>query len=363
MVMEIESGPTDNARVALLLDWENIGSVDNVRIDDLLEEVKAHGKVVIARAYANFGERNIREAEALYRAGIEPIYVFASPFGKNSTDMRIAADCIEFCQLHSDIETYVIGTGDGDFIHLLNVLKRCGKKVVIAHRSSSSSSGRLVASADAVIYLADNYQQDSINYITRSASEGELAKRHTLYEEIRDIVESQGEAIILSALQQELAHRVPKFTHKNYGFSKFKDLVVDCCLDQTHTIEIVTKDMIDWVRPIQSLQTARKESPSDDFINSLIVYCNIIEGEKSNYDKIELERGVKKQEWASGISNSVRKRWINALINDEEGYNLFISDSQKEYYSDFYSEVRSAPLFRLNSDCARVKSILDQRTI
>src|SRR5690348_5440799 len=68
--------------VALLIDWENLklslrdhfGVSPN--IDSLLDAASASGRVVLARAYADW-TRSLSSVDApnLYRAGIEPIYV------------------------------------------------------------------------------------------------------------------------------------------------------------------------------------------------------------------------------------------------------------------------------------------------
>jgi uncharacterized LabA/DUF88 family protein len=128
--------------VALLIDWENLKlslrdhfSV-SPNIDSLLDAANASGRVVLARAYADW-TRSLSSVDApnLYRAGIEPIYVPGREADgralKNSADVRMAVDAVDVCGRLPHVQTYVLVTGDGDLIHAMNFLQVAGKQVVI----------------------------------------------------------------------------------------------------------------------------------------------------------------------------------------------------------------------------------------
>ena len=126
--------------IALLLDWENIrfglqqrNLVPN--ISAIREEAESLGRVVVSRAYADFQNYALsNDPRRLYAAGIEPVYVpgrvYQSgedglpPVRKNSVDVKLTADCVEFCHLYPNIEVYMLVSGDGDFIHLVKTLRR-----------------------------------------------------------------------------------------------------------------------------------------------------------------------------------------------------------------------------------------------
>ena len=120
--------------VALFIDWENfkISLASGHRtpnVTALKEEVGNHGRVVVAKAYADWVTRapELRGASqftndppALYAAGIEPVYVptrlppvgapsdsFRTARVKNSVDVKMTADCIECAHAYSNIGTYV----------------------------------------------------------------------------------------------------------------------------------------------------------------------------------------------------------------------------------------------------------------
>ena len=130
--------------VALFIDWENfkISLATGHRtpnVSALKEEVSNHGRVVVAKAYADWVARTaelrgasqfINDPPALYAAGIEPVYVptrlflpgsSSSSSGrttriKNSVDVKMTADCIECAHTYPNISTYVLVSGDSDFI-------------------------------------------------------------------------------------------------------------------------------------------------------------------------------------------------------------------------------------------------------
>ena len=152
------------ADVALFLDWENFKISLAVghrhpNVSALKEEVSNYGRVVVAKAYADWVTRSpelrgasqfINDPPALYAAGIDPVYVptrlahsGASPGRttrvKNSVDVKMTADCIECAHSYPNIGTYVLVSGDSDFIHVINALRTMGKRVVIIGVSWATS--------------------------------------------------------------------------------------------------------------------------------------------------------------------------------------------------------------------------------
>ena len=173
------TGPsTLGADVALFIDWENfkISLATGRRtpnVSALKEEVSNLGRVVVAKAYADWVTRSpelrgasqfINDPPALYAAGIEPVYVptriypgatgssesSRGPRIKNSVDVKMTADCIECAHSYPNIGTYVLVSGDSDFIHVVNTLRTMGKQVVIIGVSWSTSR-RLADQSDGLI--------------------------------------------------------------------------------------------------------------------------------------------------------------------------------------------------------------------
>ena len=266
--------------VALFIDWENfkISLASGNRtpnVSALKEEVANHGRVVVAKAYADWVTRSpelkgasqfINDPPALYAAGIEPVYVPTRlPGGrsndgyrtfrvKNSVDVKMTADCIECAHSYDNISTFVLVSGDSDFIHVINALRTMGKHVIIIGVSWSTSR-RLADQVDGLIlYDADvdpvtapePAPVDSGRGSTRLASPTR-SQLSDVMRVIEDIVRSErqaGRTPLLTSLKQRVMRRIPGFDEKKLGFSGFKKLMQR--VSHEGNIKLVTVGLVDW---------------------------------------------------------------------------------------------------------------------
>ena len=270
--------------VALFIDWENfkISLATGHRtpnVSALKEEVSNHGRVVVAKAYADWVARTpelrgasqfINDPPALYAAGIEPVYVptrlflagsSASSSGrttriKNSVDVKMTADCIECAHTYPNISTYVLVSGDSDFIHVINTLRTMGKRVIIIGVSWATSR-RLSGQVDGLIlYDADvdpitppepvpsgNGRGTPIPRTT-SSNRLELSEVIRAIEEIVREERRAGGTPLLTSIKQRLMRRFTGFDEKMVGFSGFKKLMVRVA--QEGNIKLVTAGLVDW---------------------------------------------------------------------------------------------------------------------
>ena len=278
----MNGAPPPGDDVALFIDWENfkISLATGHRtpnVSALKEEVSNYGRVVVAKAYADWVSRapELRGASqftndppALYAAGIEPVYVptrlpatGASPESfrtariKNSVDVKMTADCIECAHSYLNIGTYVLVSGDSDFIHVVNTLRAMGKRVIIVGVSWSTSR-RLADQVDGLIL----YDTD-VDPVTPAepAPVGNGRGPHRLSSPgrqqlpeviaiIDDIVRSErqaGRTPLLTSLKQRIMRRIPGFDEKALGFSGFKKLMQRAA--QEGNIKLVTVGLVDWV--------------------------------------------------------------------------------------------------------------------
>lgn len=151
---------TADGGVLLLIDHENIvyslmnhdGRRPNIRV---LKEylTERFGHVIGARAYANWTDLPLqRDLDDLCSSGIEPAFVpthlVAAPNGSpfetrsrraNSVDIKLVAEWVALALANADISTVVLVSGDGGYVHLINVLHAFGKKVVVVGCSWNTS--------------------------------------------------------------------------------------------------------------------------------------------------------------------------------------------------------------------------------
>ena len=274
--------PLRGEDVALFIDWENFKislatGRRNPNVSALKEEVSNLGRVVVAKAYADWVTRTpeirgasqfINDPPALYAAGIEPVYVptrlarSSSASGaslrttrvKNSVDVKMTADCIECAHAYSNIGTFVLVSGDSDFIHVVNTLRTMGKRVVIIGVSWATSR-RLADQVDGLIlYDVDVDPVTPAETVTaddgHSHSQSSTANRLELGEviqEIEEIVRNERQAggtPLLTSIKQRLMRRFPGFDEKKLGFSGFKKLMARAA--QAGNIKLITAGLVDW---------------------------------------------------------------------------------------------------------------------
>ncbi len=248
----------------------------------LKEEVSNHGRVVVAKAYADWVTRSpelrgasqfINDPPALYAAGIEPVYVPTRlPLGgspsltarttrvKNSVDVKMTADCIECAHSYPNIGIYVLVSGDSDFIHVINSLRAIGKRAIIIGVSWSTSR-RLADQVDGLILYDTDVDPEthpeptpveSVRAPSRTNSaSGTQPQSQQLSEVMRvieDIVRAErqaGRTPLLTSLKQRIMRRIQGFDEKKLGFSGFKKLMLRTTAEGN--IKLVTVGLVDWV--------------------------------------------------------------------------------------------------------------------
>jgi hypothetical protein len=191
--------------------------------------------VVSATAYADWTDGDFRQAPpTLYSNGIIPRYISARyfPGGRsqkrrtNSIDVMLAVECSDFLHGHPQVETYVLVTGDGDFIPLVSLLRSRGKQVVVIGVSEATSY-HLIESADEFISYASLLEEER----AARAREREPKKKDAdPYEELVRAVgalKKGDRPRVLGQVKQQMIVQLGSFDERRVGFKKFKDFVVE----------------------------------------------------------------------------------------------------------------------------------------
>ena len=285
--------------VALFIDWENFKislSAGNrsPNLSSLKEEISEHGRVVVAKAYADWVTRApelrgasqfINDPPSLYAAGIEPVFVptrvpstqASSANGmrtyrvKNSVDVKMTADCIECAHSYPNIGTFVLVSGDSDFLHVVNALRTMGKRVVIIGVSWSTSR-RLADQVDSLLL----YDKD----VDPLAPQPAVLPQHAPQREARneepeltDVIRAIEEIIrddraaggqpLLTSIKQRLMRRYPGFDEKKLGYSGFKKLMGRVAEDGN--IKLIHAGLVDWaiMADEETPESATEEVPTE----------------------------------------------------------------------------------------------------
>ena len=144
-------------RIALFLDFENLVtntglSASHLDLQSALDRLLEQGTIVYRRAYADWSR--FREGKGhLHSMGIDLIDVPPSTrSGKNGADMRLVIDALELSYAREHINTFVIASGDSDFVPLAAKLRE-NDRIVIGLGVKGSTSPLFVRACDEFIYL------------------------------------------------------------------------------------------------------------------------------------------------------------------------------------------------------------------
>lgn len=146
--------------VALFVDLDNIriGMMDrygcHLHPEILMEKAKQYGDVVIARAYADYSQGDIKQLrDKLIAAGIDDVDVPARIVNsrtKDYVDFYLLMDIYDTLLDRPDISTYVLATGDDHFTKIAAKLRTRHDKRVVILGVPGSISQRLRDSASAM---------------------------------------------------------------------------------------------------------------------------------------------------------------------------------------------------------------------
>jgi hypothetical protein len=101
-------------------------------------------------------EEKIRSAkEALYEMQFKPkVFRRSKTRGSKAVDITLATDMLDHAH-RGDYDVAVLCAGDGDYVPLIEEVKRLGKSVPVAFFEASGLSDELCLASDTVLYLDD----------------------------------------------------------------------------------------------------------------------------------------------------------------------------------------------------------------
>lgn len=158
-------------RVAILLDVQNLyhsaKNLYNARVNfaEILKTALSGRKLVRAIGYVIKTETGEETAffEALTKMGIETkmkdLQIFPGGMKKGDWDVGMAIDAIRLGE--STVDALVLGTGDGDFVPLVDYLKGRGRQMEVISFGRSTSA-KLKEAADDFMDMSDDPKKFTI---------------------------------------------------------------------------------------------------------------------------------------------------------------------------------------------------------
>jgi len=153
--------------VALFIDHYNIldgcsKDIGLYNFDVLVEVANKEGQMVFGRVYLLTDRSNNKMLYEFFKRGIEPIYSPEYP-KKNENDSKSLADPMMVCDIMQTlyerpfIETFVIVSGDKDFIPAIRKISEHRKRAIVIGVEGST--------ADSLIDECNRLHFDFLNYI------------------------------------------------------------------------------------------------------------------------------------------------------------------------------------------------------
>lgn len=234
---------TPARRIALFIDFENLVTNTGITpssfdIQPSLDRLLEKGKVIFRRAYCDWSR--FREAKGrLHDHGVELVEVPPSTrAGKNSADMRLVIDALELCYAREHIDTFVIASGDSDFVPLASKLRE-NDKFVIGIGVKKSTSPIFVKACDEFIYLRPESERqaraekpdkpeksDKKPQEKQSKSEPKKRELPAIAKQVLSSLLARATGPLNpSFIKETIVRKEPDFDEREHGFSSFSRLL------------------------------------------------------------------------------------------------------------------------------------------
>lgn len=178
------------------------------------------------RAYASWGLHS-SIINYLHSKGVDIVYAYASKKGdgkvvKNLADMKIAVDIFESLIHDYGNDVYVLVSGDLDFLPVIFLLKKHGKKVWIVS-DELSLSGALANAADKVFTYRDIYPE--MKSLLDMQDKVDVKSLVNITLKLAYMVENMGYVLSPSILKELLTLHFKDFQEREWGFPNFKSFI------------------------------------------------------------------------------------------------------------------------------------------
>lgn len=230
------SSTSAERRIALFIDFENLVTntgftPSNFDLQPSLDRLLEMGKVIFRRAYCDWSRFHDAKAH-LHQLGVELVEVPPSTrAGKNAADMRLVIDALELCYARDHINTFVIASGDSDFVPLAAKLRE-NDRYVVGLGVKQATSPMFVRACDEFVYLdsaSRERERERSEEPRRPKTDGQGRRKAEIPQSVRQVVTSMiaraTGPLNPSAIKEALVRKRPDFDERDLGFSSFSRLL------------------------------------------------------------------------------------------------------------------------------------------
>lgn len=251
-------------QVAIYLDFENIAisamevykqQAMPVRIEPLVSFAEAKGRLRVKKVYADWSKKKFAQYQkSLLIQGFELVHLPETNLsGKNGSDMRLVIDVMDHINTFPDIDTVIIGSGDSDFIPLLQYMQNKSKEVVVIGFNHSVS--------DVLKQFSSEFRSLEEILGPPAMPEGPTDRQRQRVAGIfkRFVVENGPGPHRLKDLKAGCEDIYSDFSPEHFGYSSFKKLLRDFRSDYISHVEKIGPKKV-MVTMIDKRRTRRGNS-------------------------------------------------------------------------------------------------------
>ena len=216
-------------KIAVFIDFDNIEIGVKTTLGShfdagaVLEAIKERGDVVTKIAYGDW-TRAGDYSRSLTQHAIHMVQRNLTPGGdKNGADINLALDALEMAFTHSHINTFVIVSGDSDFMALVEKLKQYDRKVLVVGGRAFTSQILQKNCHEFIAY--ENLVGRRAGPRGRPQQDTPLTGAVTLVRRALKVLTDREVSPQLGVLKSTLLQLDPTFSEREYGASTFRDLV------------------------------------------------------------------------------------------------------------------------------------------
>ncbi|SFI36437.1 NYN domain-containing protein [Nitrosomonas sp. Nm34] len=255
------SADSSNPRLAVLIDADNTFKVIDI-LDELFEEISKFGDASVRRIYGDWTQNQLsRWKEMLPKHAIQPIQQYANTKGKNATDSALIIDAMDLLYT-APLDGFCIVSSDSDFTRLAIRFRESGKLVygfgekktpeslqaacnefkyfeILSQNKqvesesnpaaqTTNTSGKSKAGLEKKTQKSETSSSESATITVTKRSPKELARDTKLVSLIRSAIEALSDEDGFAHMGEVKKHIVKNFSafdSRNYGYSKFSDLI------------------------------------------------------------------------------------------------------------------------------------------
>lgn len=224
---------SDERTLAIFADFENLAlgfqkgqTFQRFDVQKVMERLLEKGKVLVKKAYADWGRFADYKAE-LHDAAFELIDIpKRGQTGKNSADIRLCVDAMDLCYEKTHIDTFVVLSGDSDFSPLVSKLRENGK-YVIGLATEGAASSLLIDNCDDFIFYEELEQvAHTPPRLNKKIPKEKRAVFQLLIESVNSLLRDK-DVLYSSLVKETMKRKRPAFNENRYGYSRFSQLLED----------------------------------------------------------------------------------------------------------------------------------------